>query len=90
MTEFLIAGGIMGAMGATLAAVLAFADKKLYVYEDPRIDEVEGLLPSRLSCRLTREQKRSGSRAWLARVVPMWPGIAPCISACPPVAPQHW
>ncbi len=45
MTEFLIAGGIMGAMGATLAAVLAFADKKLYVYEDPRIDEVEGLLP---------------------------------------------
>jgi Na+-translocating ferredoxin:NAD+ oxidoreductase RNF subunit RnfB len=45
MTEFLIAGGIMGAMGVALAAVLAFADKKLYVYEDPRIDEVNELLP---------------------------------------------
>lgn len=45
MTEFLVAGGIMGAMGVSLAAVLAFADKKLFVYEDPRIDEVESLLP---------------------------------------------
>jgi len=45
MSEFLIAGGIMGAMGAVLAAVLAVADKKLYVFDDPRIDEVEALLP---------------------------------------------
>jgi RnfABCDGE-type electron transport complex B subunit len=45
MTEFLIAGGLMAAIGVFLAALLAFADKKLYVYEDPRIDEVEALLP---------------------------------------------
>jgi Na+-translocating ferredoxin:NAD+ oxidoreductase RNF subunit RnfB len=45
MTEFLIAGGLMGGMGVILAAVLAFADRKLYVYEDPRIDAVEALLP---------------------------------------------
>ncbi len=43
--EYLIAAGLMGAMGVILAAVLAFADKKFYVYEDPRIDEVEALLP---------------------------------------------
>ena len=45
MNEFLIAGGLMAGIGVLLAAILAFADKKLYVYEDPRIDEVEGLLP---------------------------------------------
>lgn len=45
MTEYLIAGGMMAAIGVILAAILAFADKKLYVYEDPRIDEVESLLP---------------------------------------------
>ncbi|MCX6609224.1 MAG: 4Fe-4S binding protein [Acidobacteria bacterium] len=45
MTDFLVAGGIMGSIGVSLAAVLAFADKKLYVYEDPRIDEVENMLP---------------------------------------------
>jgi Na+-translocating ferredoxin:NAD+ oxidoreductase subunit B len=45
MMEYLIAGGIMGAMGVFLAAMLAYADKKLYVYEDPRIDAVESLLP---------------------------------------------
>ena len=45
MVEFLIGGAIMGAMGVSLAAVLAIADKKLYVYDDPRIDEVEALLP---------------------------------------------
>lgn len=45
MMDFVISGGIMGAIGVSLAAVLAYADKKLYVYEDPRIDEVEALLP---------------------------------------------
>src|ERR1700730_18426758 len=34
ITELLIASGIMGAMGVLLAAMLAYADKKLYVYED--------------------------------------------------------
>lgn len=45
MNEFLIAGGVMGGIGVVLAAMLAYADKKLYVYEDPRIDEVESMLP---------------------------------------------
>jgi RnfABCDGE-type electron transport complex B subunit len=45
MIEFLIAGGVMGGMGVLLAALLAVADKKLYVWEDPRIGQVEALLP---------------------------------------------
>lgn len=45
MTEYWIAGLVMGGMGVLLAAVLAIADKKFYVWEDPRIEEVEGLLP---------------------------------------------
>lgn len=41
-----IAGAFMAGLGIVLAAVLAFANKRLYVYEDPRIDDVEALLPS--------------------------------------------
>ncbi|MBL7004427.1 MAG: RnfABCDGE type electron transport complex subunit B [Gammaproteobacteria bacterium] len=33
-------------LGLTLSIVLAIANRKLWVYEDPRIDEVEELLPS--------------------------------------------
>lgn len=35
----------MSALGLLLAVVLVFANKKLYVFEDPRIDQVEDLLP---------------------------------------------
>ena len=45
IAEYLIAAGVMGGMGVLLAMVLAYADRKLYVYEDPRIDAVEELLP---------------------------------------------
>lgn len=45
LVEYLVAAAIMGGMGVTLAVVLAYADRKLWVYEDPRIDEVEALLP---------------------------------------------
>jgi Na+-translocating ferredoxin:NAD+ oxidoreductase RNF subunit RnfB len=45
LTEFFIAAALMGSLGVLLAAVLAFADRKLYVWEDPRIEEVESLLP---------------------------------------------
>lgn len=45
LTEFLIAAGLMGGLGVILAIVLAFADKKFYVWEDPRIDQVEQMLP---------------------------------------------
>ncbi|TCJ15828.1 4Fe-4S dicluster domain-containing protein [Parasulfuritortus cantonensis] len=35
----------MAALGAALAWLLAVASKRLHVYEDPRIEEVESLLP---------------------------------------------
>ena len=40
-----MAGAFMAGLGVVLALLLAFANKKLYVYEDPRIGEVEELLP---------------------------------------------
>ncbi len=36
----------MALLGLVLAGVLAFANRKLWVFEDPRIDEVEELLPA--------------------------------------------
>lgn len=36
----------MVGIGGALSAILAIANKKLYVYEDPRIDEVEDMLPN--------------------------------------------
>ncbi|WP_428355603.1 RnfABCDGE type electron transport complex subunit B [Methyloprofundus sp.] len=35
----------MVALGAVLAIILAIANKKLFVYEDPRIEEVDDMLP---------------------------------------------
>ncbi len=35
----------LATLGVVLAVVLAVANRKLYVYEDPRIDEVEEMLP---------------------------------------------
>jgi len=35
----------MAALGIVLAMMLAVANRRFYVYEDPRIDEVEGMLP---------------------------------------------
>lgn len=35
----------MAGLGVLLAGVLAVANRRLHVHEDPRIDEVEGLLP---------------------------------------------
>lgn len=43
--NYLIASGVMAGMGILLAALLAFAYRKLYVEEDPRIEAVEGMLP---------------------------------------------
>lgn len=50
MTEFLspsVIGALifMGALGGILATVLAIANRKLFVQEDPRIDDVEEMLP---------------------------------------------
>ncbi len=46
ITHILVASGFMAALGIALAGLLAIANRKLYVYEDPRIDEVEEMLPS--------------------------------------------
>ena len=45
LSSLAIAGAFMAALGVALAAVLALASRKLYVYEDPRIEAVENLLP---------------------------------------------
>ncbi len=36
----------MGVLGLLLSSLLAFANKKLWVFEDPRIDAIESLLPA--------------------------------------------
>ena len=47
LTTFVISALVfMGALGVALASVLALANKKLHVHEDPRIEEVEELLPA--------------------------------------------
>lgn len=40
-----IAGSFMATLGVGLAGMLAFANRKLFVFEDPRIEEVENRLP---------------------------------------------
>ena len=45
MGNILLAGVFMAVLGGFLAWVLAMANKRLYVFEDPRIEQVEDLLP---------------------------------------------
>ena len=45
MSSIAVAGAFMAVLGTLLAWLLAVANKRLYVYEDPRIGEVEELLP---------------------------------------------
>lgn len=49
LTSIAVSAGFMGALGLILAVILVLANKRLFVYEDPRIDEVEELLP-RANC----------------------------------------
>ncbi len=44
-SEIIIAVGILTGLGLLLATILAVAYKKLKVFEDPRIDKVEEMLP---------------------------------------------
>jgi len=46
LSHILIAVGFMSALGLMLSGVLVLANRKLWVHEDPRIDEIEELLPS--------------------------------------------
>lgn len=45
INQLLIASLFMASLGSILAGVLAIANRRLYVYEDPKIDAVEDLLP---------------------------------------------
>lgn len=45
ITSMALAGIFMALLGVALALLLAVASRRLYVYEDPRIGEVEELLP---------------------------------------------
>lgn len=45
LLEVVTAGLVMAGLGVCLSSVLAAANKKLHVYEDPRIDQVEDMLP---------------------------------------------
>ncbi|HML17853.1 MAG TPA: RnfABCDGE type electron transport complex subunit B [Bryobacteraceae bacterium] len=70
MIEYFVAGGLMGGIGILLAAALAYADKKLYVFEDPRIDQVDAMLPHAncgacgcVGCRMFAEKLVAGEIA---------------------------
>ena len=45
MTQYAIAAAIMAGLGCFFGIVLALANRYLHVVEDPRIDQVEGMLP---------------------------------------------
>jgi len=45
ISSIVTAALFMIALGATLAVILAIANKQLFVYEDPRIEEVDEMLP---------------------------------------------
>lgn len=45
MINIVVAVGFMAGLGLILATVLVIANRRLFVYEDPKIDEVEELLP---------------------------------------------
>lgn len=45
MTSIVIAALFMATLGIGLATVLAVANRRLYVFEDPRIEQVEEMLP---------------------------------------------
>ncbi len=61
----LIAGGVMAGLGICLSVILAVANKKLHVHEDPRIDDVEELLPA-ANCGACGE---AGCRALAEKIV---------------------
>lgn len=44
-TAVVISVAILGSLGLLFGTLIALATKKLYVWEDPRIDEVAGMLP---------------------------------------------
>ncbi len=43
--QMIIAASFMGGLGLLLATILAYANRHLFVFEDPKIDEVDEMLP---------------------------------------------
>lgn len=64
-SSLMVASGFMAVLGVALAGMLAFANRKLYVFEDPRIAEVEDLLP-KSNCGACGQ---AGCRAFAEKVV---------------------
>ena len=64
-SSFLVSAAVLGGVGTFFASVIALARKKLYVWEDPRIDAVANLLPGNNcgACGL------AGCRAFAERLV---------------------
>ena len=56
MVDFFTAGVLMAGLGGLLSVVLIFANKKLTIEEDPRIDQVESMLPNANCAVLLRRQ----------------------------------
>lgn len=63
--ELLTAMAILGGVGLSFAVLIALANKKLKVWEDPRIDDVAGMLPG-ANCGACGS---AGCRAFAERVV---------------------
>lgn len=76
-----MAGGFMAVLGIALAGILAAAQRRLYVFEDPRIDLVEELLP-RSNCGACGE---AGCRAFAEGVIAGRVMPAQCTVAAPAV-----
>ena len=69
IADVAVAGVFMAVLGGALAWLLSLANKRFYVYEDPRIDEVEEMLPKSncgacgtAGCRNFAEQVVAGER----------------------------
>jgi Na+-translocating ferredoxin:NAD+ oxidoreductase RNF subunit RnfB len=45
VSALLVSAAILGGVGTTFAALIALAHRRLWVWEDPRIDEISGMLP---------------------------------------------
>jgi electron transport complex protein RnfB len=80
-SSFILSGAILGGVGTFFATVIALARKKLYVWEDPRIDDVTGFLPG-ANCGACGQ---AGCRAFAESLVLGTAAPAGCTVASPDV-----
>jgi len=79
ISEILIPVGILSGLGLLFATILAVAYRKLRVEEDPRIDEVEEMLPH-ANCGACGEP---GCRAFAEKVVNQEADVSKCTVSSP-------